>query len=260
MNAFLGVDIGSLSTDVVIVDGAGEMLASVVVPTGARAALAAETARDRALADAGLTAAVRTVATGYGRALVTYADKAVTEISCHARGMHHLNADVQTLVDVGGQDSKAIRLAPDGKVLDFAMNDKCAAGTGRFLEVMARALEVPLEEMSAHSLAASNAVEISSMCTVFAESEVVTRIAEGCDVDEVIAGIHQAIASRTAALAKRVRPQPPLAMSGGVARNRAVVEALQRLLGHEIWVPDDPQIVGALGAALIAAKTHGGQP
>jgi len=258
MSAYLGVDIGSLSTDVVIVDGVGDMLASVVVPTGARAALAAENARSRALADAGVANVARTVATGYGRALVTYADKAVTEISCHARGMHHLNPAVETLVDVGGQDSKAIRLAPGGKVLDFAMNDKCAAGTGRFLEVMARALEVPLDEMAPRSLAAASAVEISSMCTVFAESEVVTRIAEGCDVDEVIAGIHQAIASRTAALAKRVRPQPPLAMSGGVARNRAVVAALQRLLGHEIWVPDDPQIVGALGAALIAAETHGG--
>ena len=255
MDAYLGVDIGSLSTDAVIVDGDGDLLAAVVLPTGARAAEAAGNARKQAMGEAGIDEVRGSVATGYGRSLVPFADRAVTEISCHARGIHALNPEVRTLIDVGGQDSKAIRIDPGGKVLDFAMNDKCAAGTGRFVEVMARALEVPLGEMSAHSLASDRAVEISSMCTVFAESEVVTRIAEGCAVDDVIAGIHAAIASRTAALAKRVRPVPPLAMSGGVAKNTAVVRALEKLLGNPLWVSPDPQIVGALGAALIARET-----
>ena len=250
---FLGIDIGSLSTDAVAVDRRGTILASVVLPTGARAAVAAERAGAQAIEQAGGVAR-RTVATGYGRSLVPHADKAVTEISCHARGIHHQLPDVRTLIDLGGQDSKAIRLDASGRVLDFAMNDKCAAGTGRFLEVMARSLEVPLEEMGRRSLNAGCAVEISSMCTVFAESEVVTRIAEGCDVDDVLAGIHRAIASRTAALVKRVRPVSPLGMSGGVAHNPGVVRALEEILGDSLALPDEPQIIGALGAALLAAE------
>jgi len=257
---FLGVDIGSLSTDAVAVDGHGRIVGSAILPTGARAARAAERARDQALAEAGAAAAAATVATGYGRSLVNFADKAVTEISCHARGIHRLLPDVRTLIDVGGQDSKAIRLDGNGRVLDFAMNDKCAAGTGRFLEVMARALEVPLEEMGERSLRAGRPVEISSMCTVFAESEVVTRIAEGCEVDDVLAGIHRAIASRTASLVKRVRPKAPMGMSGGVAHNPGVVAALQEATGHPLAIPAEPQIVGALGAALLASELQGGKP
>ena len=251
---FLGVDIGSLSTDAVAVDGGGRIVGSVIRPTGARAAQAADKARDEALAMAGATSAARTVATGYGRALVGFADKAVTEISCHARGIHHQLPEVMTLIDVGGQDSKAIRLDASGRVMDFAMNDKCAAGTGRFMEVMARALEVPLEEMGDRAMRSGSPVEISSMCTVFAESEVVTRIAEGCEVNDVLAGIHRAIASRTASLVKRVRPQPPVGMSGGVAHNPGVVQALEQAIGHPIAVPDEPQIIGALGAALLALE------
>jgi predicted CoA-substrate-specific enzyme activase len=257
---FLGVDIGSLSTDAVIVDRDGRILASAILPTGARAARAAERAREQVLAQAGAASAERTIATGYGRSLVHFADKAVTEISCHARGIHQLLPDVRTLIDVGGQDSKAIRLGDNGRVMDFAMNDKCAAGTGRFLEVMARALEVPLEEMGARALRSTHAVEISSMCTVFAESEVVTRIAEGCEVNDVLAGIHRAIASRTASLVKRVRPKPPMGMSGGVAHNPGVVAALQEATGQTLAIPDEPQIVGALGAALLASELQGGRP
>ncbi len=252
---YLGLDVGSLSTDAVVVDGAGVVLGSSVVLTGARAVAAAERARDEALARAGRTAeeVARTVATGYGRRLITFAQRRVTEISCHARGIRQVLPRTRTLIDLGGQDSKAIRLDDDGRVSDFAMNDKCAAGTGRFLEVMARTLEVPLEEMGARSLAASSAVEISSMCTVFAESEVVTRIAEGCEVEPLLAGIHRAIASRTLSLIRRVRPEPPYAMSGGVARNPAVVRALEELLREPIALPEEPQLVGALGAALTAA-------
>jgi len=254
---YLGVDIGSLSTDAVVVDGGGRIVGSVVRPTGARAAQAALAARDEVLAMAGAAAPIRTVATGYGRSLVGFADKAVTEISCHARGIHHQLPDVLTLIDVGGQDSKAIRLDTNGRVMDFAMNDKCAAGTGRFMEVMARALEVPLEEMGDRAMRSASPVEISSMCTVFAESEVVTRIAEGCEVDDVLAGIHRAIASRTASLVKRVRPKPPVGMSGGVAHNPGVVRALEQAIGHPIALPDEPQIIGALGAALLALEMEG---
>ena len=254
---YMGIDIGSLSCDAVLVDGTGRLIAWTVVPTGARTAVAVDRARAEVLDKAGLTASdvVAMVATGYGRNRVEGKLKAVTEITCHARGMRHLLPEAKVMVDIGGQDSKAIRLDDRGGVADFAMNDKCAAGTGRFLEAMARALEVDVDEFGELDKGATKDLTLSSMCTVFAESEVVSLIAEGAVESEIVRGLHRAIAARTRALVKRVAPRldgVQVAMSGGVARNAGVVRALSETLGCPVQVPSEPDTVGALGAALIA--------
>jgi predicted CoA-substrate-specific enzyme activase len=194
----------------------------------------------------------RVVATGYGRISVPFADKRVTEISCHALGASKLFPDTRTVVDIGGQDSKVIRVGPGGKVLDFTMNDKCAAGTGRFLEVMAAKLKVPLNEMGSLSMGASGEVRISSVCTVFAESEVISLVAKNHPKEEIIRGIHRAIVNRVWSMVKTLGVQREVTMSGGVAKNRGVVAFLEEKLGHPIHVYREPQIVGGLGAALHA--------
>ena len=260
---FLGVDIGSLSCDAVLVDGEGQRVAWAVVPTGARNVRAIERVRAEVLAGAGLEeggiAAV--VSTGYGRDRVDDRRAAVTEITCHARGIQALLPEVELLVDIGGQDSKAIRLDRDGAVMDFAMNDKCAAGTGRFLEAMARTLEIEIRELGVLDQRGGDSVALSSMCTVFAESEVVSLIAEGTEVSEIVRGLHRSIATRVQTLVKRVAASPAglkVAMSGGVARNPGAVRALGEALGCEVLVPGEPDTVGALGAALIARDRFGG--
>jgi len=256
---FLGVDIGSLTCDAVLVDDTAAIVAASVVPTGARNVEAIARAKDEALRAAGIEEGQLSalVSTGYGRERVSGRASAVTEITCHARGMAALLPEVQVLIDIGGQDSKAIRLGPDGRVTEFAMNDKCAAGTGRFLEAMARALQVDIEELAELDRGAAGTQSISSMCTVFAESEVVSLIAEGAAVREIVSGINRSIASRTLSLVKRVArdvKQLKVGMSGGVALNAGVVRALSAALGAEILVPARPDTVGALGAALIARE------
>jgi len=253
---FAGIDIGSLSTDVVLLDKKGEMAGSSIVATGASTKKACEEAVSRALAAAGAapSAIVFTVSTGYGREMASSADHTVTEITCHARGARHLFPEARTVLDIGGQDSKVIRLTPDGRVADFAMNDKCAAGTGRFLEVMARTLEMDLEEMGPRSLLSRKTVAVSSMCTVFAESEVISLIASGTPPEDIARGIHLAIADRIAALAERVGMAPPAVMTGGVAKNPGARRALEKKFGCTLLVPAEPQLAGALGAALIARE------
>jgi len=254
---YLGVDIGSLSCDAVLIDQTGEILSAAVVPTGARnqEAIAAATAQVLQEANLARRNIKATISTGYGRNRVESRMASVTEITCHARGINALLNGVQVLVDIGGQDSKAIRIDPNGQVADFAMNDKCAAGTGRFLEAMARALQVDIEAMSHLDQGAQKNLTLSSVCTVFAESEVVSLIADGVEVNEIANGLNRSIASRTFALVKRVAfnlDQLKIAMSGGVAHNRGVVRALSAVLNIEVEVPPRPDIVGALGAALIA--------
>ena len=254
---YLGVDVGSLSCDAVLIDEEGSLKAWSVVPTGARNLEAIERARGEVLASAGVTdeAIGATVATGYGRDRVDGRLASVTEITCHARGIQGLLPGTDVMVDIGGQDSKAIALNTLGRVTEFAMNDKCAAGTGRFLEAMARALEVDITQLGRMDENATGAVSLSSMCTVFAESEVVSLIADGAEVSEIVNGLHRAIATRTRGLVRRVAPQLAdlnVSMSGGVARNRGVVRELSKVLGCDIRVPAEPDIVGALGAALIA--------
>jgi (R)-2-hydroxyacyl-CoA dehydratese activating ATPase len=250
-----GIDVGSLTAEVVIIDD-GVIRNYIIRPTGANSKTAAEKAMQEALQAAGLKDKdlQYIVATGYGRVSIDFADKCVTEITCHGRGAHYWSPLVRTIIDIGGQDSKVIRIGEDGRAVDFAMNDKCAAGTGRFLEVMAQALEVELSELADLSDRAQNAVRISSMCTVFAESEVVSLIARGLPREDIARGLHYAIADRTAGLVHRVGLEEAVMITGGVAKNGAVVRALNEKLKTEIIVPVEPQIAGALGAALLASE------
>lgn len=252
---FAGIDVGSLTAEVVIVEQ-GEIVSYTICPTGSNSRKAAETAMKEALlkADLSLSDLQYTIATGYGRVNIDFADKRVTEITCHGRGAYFWNSGVRTVIDIGGQDSKVIRLNADGRVVDFAMNDKCAAGTGRFLEVMAQALEVELNRLAELSGKAENTISISSMCTVFAESEVVSLIARGLPREDIARGLHQSIADRTAGLVKRVGLEELVMMTGGVARNSAVVSALNDKLKTVMIIPPEPQIAGALGAALLAEE------
>ncbi len=248
-----GIDVGSTSGEAVILDG-DKILAYSIVETGYNSRRAADTALELALECARLDRAAvgPIVATGYGRVAVDYATRQVTEISCYARGMHHIDSRVRTVIDIGGQDSKVISVSAKGKPTDFQMNDKCAAGTGRFLEVMARALKVELTEFATLGERSHQEVAISSMCTVFAESEVISLIADGVLREDIVAGLDRAIAKRVGAMVKRVGILPPVAFAGGVAKNAGVRCALERELGQALFVPQEPQIIGALGAALIA--------
>ncbi|MGI5876670.1 MAG: acyl-CoA dehydratase activase [Dethiobacteria bacterium] len=250
-----GVDIGSLTTEVVIFER-DKILAEVIIPTGFNSKIAAEKALAMALKETGFTQEdlKNIVATGYGRISADFAHKQVTEITCHGRGAFYLDRDIRTVIDIGGQDSKVIRLSPKGKVVDFVMNEKCAAGTGRFLEVMAQALGVDLPEMSRLAAVTKKTVPVSSMCTVFAESEVVSLIASGHPREEIIKGIIASIVERTVSMVHRVGIEGKVMMTGGVAKNNAVVKALQESLKTKIIVPEEPQLTGALGAALLASE------
>jgi predicted CoA-substrate-specific enzyme activase len=254
-----GVDVGAITAKAAIVgdrDGRAELLATAVILAGYDRSAAAAQVLDQAIARAGLAREeiARLVATGYGRVQVPDADRTVTEITCHARGAHYLCPDVRTVIDIGGQDSKGIAVGAAGRVLDFVMNDKCAAGTGRFLEVMAHALEVDLADFGQIALSASNRAKISSTCTVFAESEVVTHVATGAPKADIVAGIHDAIAARISTMLGRIAVQDAVVLTGGVARNAGVVHMLEERLGHTIVVPEHAQLAGAIGAALIARE------
>ena len=226
----------------------------MLMSTGYNAQDAGEKVFEKIIAELGIKAAAvdRIISTGYGRKSVAIADKSITEITCHAAGAHHLNPAVRSIIDIGGQDSKAIVADENGGVQDFAMNDKCAAGTGRFLEVMARALEVDINDFGEVSLKSDTPAKISSLCTVFAESEVISLIAKGERRENIIAGIHASIAARVAAMAGRIGLSAPVMMTGGVAKNKGVVAALENKLGHAIEVSPKTQVTGAIGAALIA--------
>lgn len=250
-----GVDIGSLTAKAVVLEGT-EMLGNSLVLTGHNSRLAGREALEKALEDAGLEEASLglMIATGYGRHAADFAGEKVTEITCHARGAHFARPEARTVIDLGGQDSKAIAVDENGKVRDFVMNDKCSAGTGRFLEVMAAALGIELDDLGRISLESESPASISSTCTVFAESEVVSRVAEGVSKVDIVAGIHQAIASRIYAMTVRIPVEERVIMTGGVARNQGVVSALEKKFKTEIIVPEMPQHMGALGAALIAVE------
>jgi predicted CoA-substrate-specific enzyme activase len=248
-----GIDIGSISTKAVIMRD-GQLLASRVILTGYNAENAGKKAFDAVLDDLQISASAitRIVATGYGRKGLAMADKSITEIMCHATGARYLNPLIRSIIDIGGQDSKAILLDDRGKVANFAMNDKCAAGTGRFLEVMARALEVNLDEFGRMSLKADLPARISSLCTVFAESEIISLIAKGEKRENIIAGIHESICVRVLAMANRIGIKSPVMMTGGVAKNIGVVRAFEKAIGSPIEVSDYAQVNGAIGAALLA--------
>ncbi len=249
-----GIDIGSSTTKAVILNQDGKLLGYDIMLTGGNNRETAEMVFKRALsrANIGKEDIRRIISTGYGRENIPFADRYVTEITCHARGIHLLFPGTNTIIDIGGQDTKGIKIDSEGSVMDFVMNDKCAAGTGRFLDVMARALDVRLEDLGQLSQKATATIKISSMCTVFAESEVVSLVAKGTPVPDIITGVHDAIAERSAILIRKLNLVEPAAMSGGVANNKGMVKALEEKLKTTIKVPEHPQIVGALGAAVIA--------
>lgn len=253
---FAGVDVGSRSTKAVIVNSEKEIMAQAVIDTGVDGRKAAQDVLEMCLERGRIDREEirEIVSTGYGKGRVGTSTFQMTEISCHAKGAYHLFPETRTIIDIGGQDSKAILLDGSGNVADFAMNDRCAAGTGRFLEVMARALEMDLDSMGSIPCDPERTSVISSLCTVFAESEVISLLAEGGEVEDIVRGLHAAVAERTVALLKRIPFLPPITMTGGVANNRGVVHALQERLESSLSLPETPQLVGALGAALMAHK------
>ena len=251
---FAGIDIGSTMTKVVIM--AEDVIASVIGSTGPEHRKLANTVMAEALSSAGLRfdELDYVVATGYGRINVPFADRQVTEISCHARGVSSLLPTTRAVIDIGGQDCKCIKLEK-GRVVDFVMNDKCAAGTGRFLEVIAEGLGVRLEDMGELSLTAKNEVSISNTCTVFAEQEVVAKLAEGVPVADLVAGVHSSIATRLYGMASRLKIKPDVAVTGGGARNIGLIKALEVKLGYSVMIPPEPLLTGAIGAALLGRDT-----
>ena len=252
----LGVDSGSTSTDAVVMELDGTIVASVIGATGAKASRGAAAVIQEVLDQARLTRddLAMSVATGYGRDAIPNMDVAITEITCHAAGAHYLSPEARTVIDIGGQDSKVIHLNEDGTVQNFVMNDKCAAGTGRFLEAMARTLQMPIEELSRQGLEWHHDVTISSMCTVFAESEVVSLIADDTPTPDIIHGLDVSVARKTAALARRVGGEPPYLMTGGVANNEGVVKALSEVLDAPVATHRDSQLCGAIGAAILGIR------
>jgi len=252
-----GVDIGSTTAKAVILKN-GEYLRGGIDVTGTNPAQAGQKVLESTLAEAGhkLSELAYTVATGYGRVSAAFADKTVTEITCHGRGAHFVSPQIKTVIDIGGQDAKVISIDESGKVIDFVINDKCASGTGRFLESAAQlVLHVDLEDLGELSSRATAVCKISSMCTVFAQTELISLLAAGESKENIIAGLHSSIASRVGNMANRLGVKPQVMMTGGVAKNRGVRQALENELNIELVIPDgmDPQLVGALGAALIAA-------
>ncbi len=251
-----GIDSGSLATKGALLGQAGNILSHEIILTGGKSRQSGETVYRQLLDKAGLSEKNidYVVTTGYGRENLSFSNKNVTEITCHAAGIYFLFPEVRTILDIGGQDCKAIRVDPDGQVSDFVMNDKCAAGTGRFLEVIAKALEVKLEDLGEISRQTKNEIPISSMCTVFAETEVISLVANDTPIPDIVSGVHNAITDRTVILLNKVGVTEPVAMSGGVALNSGMVADLEKKLGVKLKIAEDPQIVGALGAAVLGQK------
>jgi predicted CoA-substrate-specific enzyme activase len=258
----MGIDFGSTTAKTVILDLKGRIVSSNVSHMGAVSGDGLKASIAGALEEAGIAQADvgRTVSTGYGRRMIDVADKNFTEITCHARGAIAMTPDARLVIDIGGQDSKAITVDEDGLVEDFAMNDRCASGTGRFYEVLARALECELDELPALALRGSRDLEVSSMCATFAETEIVSLLAQGLPAPDIASSVHRAIAARTLALVAQVGKRTPVVLTGGVARNRAAVRFLADALDLEVQVPARPQITGAYGAALLAVESAGRAP
>jgi predicted CoA-substrate-specific enzyme activase len=255
-----GVDIGSLSAEAVILAD-GQVLSYSIIPTGAESAKTARRAMEEALKglELSLEALDFIVATGYGRVVVPFAQDNVSEISCHAKGSHYWFPTVRTVLDMGGQDCKAIRCDERGKVTNFVMNDKCAAGTGRFFEIMAQVMGLRLEDLGEISLGGDDTVPISSACAVFAKSEMVSLMRKGVPKQDILASLHTAITSRVYALLKRVEVAEDFVMTGGIAKNIGIVRRVAEKVGIKVLVPQEPQIIGALGAALFARERLSGR-
>ncbi len=261
-----GVDVGSTQTKAIILNENAEIVARGITNTGANVVKAAEKAFNAARQSARLEEweIAYTVGTGYGRYKVPFGDTQITEISCHARGANFLFPKTRTILDIGGQDTKGIRINEKGEVVDFCMNDKCAAGTGRFLAAAAEVMGISLDELGEVALRSNNPLRITNVCTVFVETEIMNHLSKGKKGEDILAGVHQSIAGRSVSLMRRVGLEQEITFTGGVSRNKGMIAALQEKLGCPINVSDDSPFIGALGAALFALDRarakHDGQP
>jgi predicted CoA-substrate-specific enzyme activase len=252
----MGIDFGSTTAKTVILNSNKQIVGSCIKSMGAVSNDGVLASIAGALEEAGLTQAdiARVVSTGYGRRMIDIADKNYTEITCHARGAREMMPEAQLVIDIGGQDSKVISIDESGSVVQFAMNDRCAAGTGKFLEVLARAMNIELDDMGPMAMKAQNVLKISSMCATFAESEVISLLAEGHDKADVLGAVHMAVATRIKGLAARVGKKRPIVMTGGVAQNVAAIHFLEKAFECDLLIPENPQVAGAYGAALLAME------
>ena len=251
---FAGIDVGSTMTKGILLDDG--ILAAVIGPTGPEQRRLANRVMEEVLrkADRSFQDITCVVATGYGRINVPFADRQYTEITCHAKAIASLFPGAKTVIDIGGQDVKGIKIDASGRSTDFVMNDKCAAGSGRFIEVIADTLGVPLDRVGELSLQSKNPARISNICTLWAQQEVAASLAEGTPVEDLLAGVHQSLAERICRMVNRLRVEEEVIVTGGGARNRGLLKALSEQLSHNLRVPEEPLITGALGAALMAKE------
>jgi len=251
---FAGIDVGSTMTKAVILNQG--ILASIIGPTGPEHRRLANKVMEEALGRAALSfkAITYIVSTGYGRINVPFADKQFTEITCQAKGIANLFPKAKTVIDIGGQDIKAIKIDATGRTIDFVMNDKCAAGTGRFIEVIADTLGVPLDKVGDISLQSKSPAKISNICTIYAQQEVAASLTEGVPLSDLLAGVHESLADRISRMVNRLRVEEAVIVTGGGGKNKGLLKALFEQLGHEILVPEEPLITGALGAALLGKE------
>jgi predicted CoA-substrate-specific enzyme activase len=251
---FAGIDVGSTMTKVVILNGG--IIASIIGPTGPEQRHLANKVMEEALNRVNLSfqAITYIISTGYGRINVPFADKQFTEITCHAKGIVNLFPKAKTIIDIGGQDVKGIKIDASGRPIDFVMNDKCAAGSGRFIEVIADTLGVPLDKVGDLSLQSKNPAKISNICTIYAQQEVAASLAEGVPIPDLLAGVHQSLADRIIRMVNRLRVEDGVIITGGGGKNKGLLKALSEQLGHKILVPEEPLITGALGAALLGKE------
>ena len=251
---FAGIDVGSTMTKAVVLNKG--LVASIIGPTGPEQRRLANKVMEEAVRRASLSfqAITYIVSTGYGRINVPFADRQFTEISCHAKGIVHLFPNAKTIIDIGGQDIKAIKIDAAGKTTDFVMNDKCAAGSGRFIEVIADTLGVPLDKVGDLSLQSKNPAKISNICTIWAQQEVAASLAQGLPISDLLAGVHHSLADRICRMVNRLIVEEEVIVTGGGAKNKGLLKALSEQLGHEILVPEEPLITGALGAALLGKE------
>ena len=254
MTYFAGIDVGSTMTKAVILNGG--VITSIIGPTGPEQRRLANKVMEEALKKAVISFQKVTyiVSTGYGRINVPFADKQFTEITCHARGILHLFPKARIIIDIGGQDVKGIKIDAAGKIIDFVMNDKCAAGSGRFIEVIADTLEVSLDKVGSLSLQSKNPAKISNICTIWAQQEVAASLAQGMPISDLLAGVHHSLADRICRMVNRLRVEDVVVVTGGGAKNKGLLKALSEQLAHEILVPEEPLITGALGAALVGKE------
>jgi len=250
-----GIDIGSATSKAVIMNNE-QIIAHALIKTGADSTISANSVMNEVLNEAGLslTEIGSIIATGYGRVIVPFATDTVTELSCHAKGANWEFSSARTVLDIGGQDCKAIRCDENGRLINFVMNDKCAAGTGRFLEVMADVMDLTLDQLGGLSLLTSHEINITNTCTVFARSEVSNLLRQGVEKENLLAGLHTALSNRIYMLLRRVGIEKDVVITGGIAKNIGIVHKLQEKLAMQLCIPNNPQIMGALGAALLAKE------